>query len=78
MNLQHKMTLEKIKKEEEEKLEECLKKIQKLIQEKSEFNKQFEKYRLEQKKMDKMLKDQQERYKLDMKNIKEAFLSIEK
>jgi hypothetical protein len=33
---------------------------------------------VEERKMDKLLKDQMERYKVDMKSAKEAFMTIEK
>ncbi len=38
--------------------------------EKAEFNKDCEKFRMEEKKMDKLLKDQTERYRVDMKAVK--------
>lgn len=70
--------MEKIKKEEEQKIEDCLQKIEVLIREKGEFNRECEKYRLEEKKMDKLLKDQAERYRIDMKNCREAFSALQK
>jgi hypothetical protein len=78
MNLEHKNNVDKMKREEEEKIEECLKKIEVLIQEKSEFNRECEKYRMEEKKMEKLIKEQMERYKGEMKNAKEAFQALEK
>ncbi len=78
MNAEHKSNVEKMKREEEEKIEDCLKKIEVLIQEKSEFNRECEKYRVEEKKMEKLIKEQSERYKSEMKNAKEAFQGLEK
>ena len=48
------------------------------MQEKAEFNQQCQIFLQEDNKMNKVIKDLEERYKKDIKNAREAFLVLEK
>lgn len=62
----------------EGKIDNYLQQIDKLLQEKGEFNQQCQIFIQEDNKMNKIIKDLEERYKKDIKNAREAFLVLEK
>lgn len=62
----------------EARIDKYLEQIDALLREKSEFNQQCQIFIQEDAKMNKTIKDLEERYKKDIKNAREAFLVLEK